>query len=183
MAINKVRIYTLFGLILAFFVLSGCSPTKTVFYKPLENKTAKYQVIEIPDFNKTDKEWVPYDSGLQIPDMVAEKLREDGQFNEIRRSDSNITSEGKVLLVEGVVTGYNPGCKLCEWYIRVNDKGKSSVTVRVKLIDKTTGDIITDASIEGRAKKPGYGDSRYIRIRDEIVKLIEEANNGEKSHL
>jgi hypothetical protein len=82
-----------------------------------------------------------------------------------------------VRLVEGSVTCYNPGCKLCEWYIRINDKGKSSVSVRVKLVDKATGDIIVDAGIEGRAKKPGYGNSRYIRITDEIVRLIEDVNN------
>jgi hypothetical protein len=173
----KVGNYTHLGLILFFTILLGCSATKTVFYKQPDNKIAKYQVVEIPNFNKTDKEWVPYDSGLQIPDMVAEKLRADSHFNEIRRSESNVTSEERVLLVEGSVTGYNPGCKLCEWYIRINDKGKSSVSVRVKLVDKATGDIIADTSIEGRAKKPGYGKSRYIRITDEIVRLIEDVNN------
>ncbi len=173
----KVRNYIYSGLILFFIVLLGCSATKVLFYKPPDNKIAKYQVIEIPNFNKTDKEWVPYDSGSQIPDMVAERLRADSHFNEIRRSGSNVASEEKVLLVEGTVTGYNPGCKLCEWYIRINDKGKSSVSVRVKLVDKATGDIIADASIEGRAKKPGYGKSRYIRIADEIVRLIEDVNN------
>jgi hypothetical protein len=173
----KVGNYTHLGSILFFTILLGCGATKTVFYKQPYNKIAKYQVIEIPNFNKTDKEWVPYDSGLQIPDMVAEKLRADSHFNEIRRSESNVTSEERVLLVEGTVTGYKPGCKLCEWYIRINDKGKSSVSVRVKLVDKATGDIIVDAGIEGRAKKPGYGNSRYIRITDEIVRLIEDVNN------
>lgn len=173
----KARNYIQLGLILFFIVLPGCSATKTVFYKPPVNKIGKYQIIEIPDFNKTDKEWVPYDSGSQIPDMVAERLRAGSHFSEIRRSGSSVASEEKVLLVEGTVTGYNPGCKLCEWYIRINDKGKSSVSVRVQLVDKATGDVIADASIEGRAKKPGYGESRYIRITDEIVKLIQNVNN------
>lgn len=169
----KVSGYSKLSLILCFLALLGCSVTKTVFYKSLDKKFAKYQISEIPDFNKTDREWVPYDSGSQIPNMVAERLRADSNFNEIRRSGSNVASEERVLLVEGTVTGYNPDCKLCEWYIRINDKGKSSVSVRVKLVDKVTGDIIADASIEGRAKKPGYGESRYIRISDEIVKLIQ----------
>ena len=58
-----------------------------------------------------------------------------------------------------------------------NDKGKSSVTVRINLIDKNTGEMIADQSIEGRAKPPGYGESRYIRVRDEIVSLVTKAKN------
>lgn len=173
----RTRNYFYISLILFFTSLYGCNATKTVFYRPPDKKIAKYQIIEIPDFNKTDKEWVPYDSGSQIPDMVVERLRADGYFNEIRRSRSDGTSERRVLLVEGTVTGYKPGCKLCEWYIRINDKGKSSVSVRVKLVDKATGDVIADASIEGRAKKPGYGKSRYVRIADEIARLIENLGN------
>jgi curli biogenesis system outer membrane secretion channel CsgG len=178
MSLHRERWYSY--LFLAFSLLSvlGCAPTKTVFYKkPDKSKTASYQVIEIPNFTKTDKEWVPYDSYTQIPDMIAEKLRTSNRFSEIRRSSSNSASEERVLLVQGSVTGYSRGCKFCEWFIRVNDKGKSSVSVRVRLIDKATGEILADTSIQGRAKKPGYGKSRYVRIVDEIVSLIQGINN------
>ncbi len=175
----KVKNYSKLALILFFLLLIGCSPTKTVFYKTPDSKTAEYQIIEIPNFNKNNEEWVPYDSASQIPDMVAEKLRITNHFNEIIRSDSKIVSQEKALLVEGTVTGYNPGCKFCEFLVgRINDKGKSSVSVRVKLIDKTTGEVITDAEIEGRAKNPGTGASRYTRLVDEIVKLIQNLGKG-----
>jgi hypothetical protein len=135
-------------------------------------------VIEIPNFTKTDSEWVPYDSYTQIPDMLAEKLRTTNEFREIRRSEYNTPTQERVLLVKGTVTGYTRGCKYCEWLIRVNDKGKGSLSVWVRLIDKTTGDALTDAGIEGRAVKPGYGKSRYVRIVDEIGHLIENVNKG-----
>jgi len=169
----RVKNYSHLSLIVIFLILIGCSPAKTVFYKTPDIKIANYQIIEMPNFNKNDKEWVPYDSASLIPDMVAEKLRTSNHFNEIIRSESNIASRERVLLVKGTVTGYKPGCKFCEFLAgRINDKGKSSVSVRVKLIDKTTGDVLADAEMEGRAKNPGTGSSRYTRVVDEIVKLI-----------
>ncbi len=167
-----------FVLISFCLFLVACAPTNVVLYKKPDAETIKYDVIEIPNFAKTDAEWVPYESYTQIPDMLADKLRTNNEFEEIRRSESSTPSAKRVLLVKGTVTGYNRGCKYCEWLIRVNDKGKGSVSVWVKLIDKNTGDTLTDAGIEGRALKPGYGDSRYIRIVDELEHLIEIVNSG-----
>lgn len=165
--------------LLSLFLLTGCFPASTVFHKQSGEGVGEYQVVRIPDFDKTDGEWVPYDSASQIPDMVAERLRTTNEFSEISRSEPDLAPDKKVLLVEGVVTGYSRGCKFCEWFFfGINDKGKSSVSVRVKLIDSTTGDVITDAEIEGRAKDPGYGKSRYVRIVDEIVNLIHNVNRG-----
>jgi curli biogenesis system outer membrane secretion channel CsgG len=111
--------------------------------------------------------------------MLAERLRKTNEFSEISRSESDLAPDKKVLLVEGVITGYNRGCKFCEWFFfGINDKGKSSVSVRVKLVDATTGNVLTDADIQGRAKEPGYGSSRYDRIVDEIVDLIHNVNRG-----
>jgi hypothetical protein len=177
---HRERNYISLILLFSLFVLIGCVARKTVFNKMPDDEFGGYQVIQIPNFGKTDKEWVPYDSNSQIPNMVADRLRKTNGFREINRSESNSLSSGKVLLVEGVVTGYNRGCKLCEKFMGFNDNGKSSVSVRVKLIDKTTGDIITDAEIVGLAKNPGFGESRYIRIVDEIVNIIEDVSR-EKS--
>lgn len=110
--------------------------------------------------------------------MVAKSLQSDKLFSEIIRTPYvSPIKRDHTLLVKGVVTDYDRGCKFCEWLIRVNDKGKSSVTVRVQLIDKETGNIIADESIKGRAKTPGYGKSRYFRIRDKIVSMILQASN------
>ncbi|HSE84078.1 MAG TPA: DUF4410 domain-containing protein [Thermodesulfobacteriota bacterium] len=174
---NYICLFSLFFL----FVLSGCFPTKTVFHKQPGDEVERYQVVQIPDFDKTDATWVPYDSSSQIPDMLAERLRKTNEFGEISRSESGSEPDKKVLLVEGVVTGYSRGCKFCEWFFfGINDKGKSSMSIRVKLIDATTGNVLTDAEIQGRAKDPGYGSSRYERIVDEIVDLIHDVNR-EKS--
>ena len=172
-----LRRHIAFALISCLFLIA-CAPTNVILYKQPDGKVAKYDVIEIPNFTKTDAEWVPYESYTEIPDLLAEKLRTTNEFKEIRRSESNTPSQERVLLVKGTVTGYNRGCKYCEWLIRVNDKGKGSVSVWVRLIDKTTGDALTDVGIEGRATKPGYGKSRYVRIVDEIEYLIGNVNKG-----
>jgi hypothetical protein len=167
-----------FALIILCLFLTACAPTNVLIYKQSDEKTGRYDIIEIPNFSKSDAEWVPYDSYTEIPDMLAEQLRTSNQFREIRRLEYDTPTQGKVLLVKGTVTGYTRGCKYCEWLVRVNDKGKGSVSVWVSLIDKATGDALTDAGIEGRAVKPGYGKSRYVRIVDEIQKLIDTVNQG-----
>jgi|GEM_PF-810674 hypothetical protein len=168
--------YLKFLLLLALVSMPGCSPKRVFFYKKPEkdSRIVDYKILEIPNFSKTTKEWVPYESAWEIPDMVTEKLKTSNHFKEIIRGHTD-KREG-VLLVKGEVTGYNRGCKFCEWFIRINDKGKSSVSVRVMLVDKKTNEILADASIEGRAKSPGYGRSRYIRIVEEITKLIERVD-------
>ncbi len=170
---NYICLLSLFALLM----LPGCFPARTVFHKQPGDEVKRYQAVQIPDFDKTDAVWVPYDSASQIADMVAERLRKTNEFVEISRSESGLAPDKKVLLVEGVVTGYSRGCKFCEWFFfGINDKGKSSVSVRVKLIDAATGNILTDVEIQGRAKDPGYGSSRYVRVADEIVDLIHSVN-------
>lgn len=110
--------------------------------------------------------------------MVAKSLESENLFSDIIRTPYVSPLErDNTILVKGIVTDYHRGCKFCEWLIRVNDKGKSSITVRIILIDKKTGKIIADQSIEGRAKQPGYGESRYFRVRDKIVSMIIQASN------
>jgi hypothetical protein len=144
----------------------------------LRRAAEPYQAIELPDFDRTKDAWVPYDSATIIPDMVAEELKAKGVFTQIERSKGVTESHpAGTLIVEGTVTGYNPGCKFCEWLIRVNDKGKSSIAVRVKFIDGASGDVLADVEINGRATRTGTGRDRYIRVVNEIVSLVEKMNH------
>lgn len=167
-------------LILLVLISSGlgisCSPTTIITYKEIDtNKFYSYEIIELPNFDKTTENWVPYDSNTIIPDMVADSLESENLFSQIIRTPHVSPIErDNTILVKGIVTDYNRGCKFCEWFIRLNDKGKSSITVRIQLIDKKTGEIITEQSIKGRAKSPGYGESRYFRVRDKIVSMIKQ---------
>lgn len=167
--------------ILIFLLFLGCAPIVVNVYKAPEIKSESYKVVVIPDFRKTDLEWTPYDSGTEIADMVAEELRKDNQFKVISRSSfDNGPSAERVLVVRGTVSGYVRGCKYCEWAFRgIQDKGKMSVQVWVTLIDNTTGETLAEVGIDGRAKKPGHGRSKYIRVVDEIVKVIETVNSGQ----
>lgn len=169
-----------FSVILIFLLFLGCTPKTVNVHKAPEARSESYQVVVIPDFRKTDFEWVPYDSGTEIADMVAEELSKDNEFKVISRSsiDSTERSE-RALIVRGTVSGYVRGCKYCEWiFMGIKDKGKMSVQVWVTLIDNTTGETLADISIDGRAKGPGTGRTKYTRVVDEIVKVIETVNNG-----
>ena len=53
-----------------------------------------------------------------------------------------------------------------------------SVQVWVTLVDGTTGEVLADVGIDGRATGPGTGRSKYTRVVDEIVKVVEEVNSG-----
>ncbi|HEX9665916.1 MAG TPA: hypothetical protein VGA95_05075 [Thermodesulfobacteriota bacterium] len=177
---NRLKMLGLFWLCLVFLFLAfvDCGASRTVINKKPESKSYNYQVVEIPDFGKTDQEWVPLDSYSEIPDMVAEELRNNNHFRKILRTKSDDSLGERILLVQGTMTGYDRGCKYCEWYsFGINDKGKGVVYVGIQLIDKNTGLIITDADVSGRAKDPGYGRSKYIRVTDEIVDLIQHIND------
>lgn len=170
------------SVILFFLLLFGCTgPTNVNVFKAPESAHASYDVILVPDFRKTDLEWVPYDSGTVIADMVAEELRTQDKFKVISRSDSATELENqRVLVVDGIVSGYKRGCKYCEYiFMGVGDRGKMSVQVRVTLVDEVTGEILADVGIDGRAKPPGTGNSKYFRVVDEIVKVIDTVNNGQ----
>ncbi len=171
----------LFFLLPSIFLLLtfvGCGASRTIMNKKPERNSYNFQVVEIPDFDKTAEEWVPYDSYSEIPDMVAEELRKNNHFRMILRNESDDSPGDRILLVKGAVTGYDRGCKYCEWYsFGINDKGKGVVYVGIQLIDKSTGSIIADASVSGRAKDPGFGRSKYIRVKDEIVNLIQHINH------
>lgn len=170
----RERKYYVLLIIFSLFLVLGCSARKTVFHKPLQNTSTHYVVIEIPNFAHSDSNWVPYDSVSIIPDMVAEQLRRDDFFSQIKRSDG--TSVDNALLLAGKVINYDPGCKYCEWFFGFNDNGKSSVAVRVEFIDRASGEIIADVEIEGKAKSPGTGRSRYVRIVDELVSIVKSVN-------
>ena len=113
--------------------------------------------------------------------MVAEELRTQNNVEVVSRSstyDSN--GQQKVLLVRGTVSGYVRGCKYCEYIFRgIKDKGKMSVQVWVTLIDATTGEVLADVGIDGRATDTGTGRSKYTRVVDEIVNVVEVVNSGQ----
>ena len=169
------------SVILFFLLLIGCKgPTNVNVFKAPEATYTQYDVIIIPDFRKTDLEWVPYDSGTVIADMVAEELRIQNKFKVISRAeDAGDFGNQRILVVDGIVSGYKRGCKYCEYaFMGFDDRGKMSVQVRVTLVDEVTGDILADVGIDGRAKPPGTGNSKYFRVVDEIVKVIDAVNDG-----
>jgi hypothetical protein len=180
-----IRRYLYVCVILNFLLLFGCTngPTNVNVFKAPEVTPINYDVILIPDFRKTDLEWVPYDSGSEIANMVAEQLRTQNKFKVISRSNKfDGPANERVLVVDGIVSGYKRGCKYCEYFFQgIDDKGKMSVQVRVTLVDRTTGEILADIGVDGRAKSPGTGRSKYVRVVDQVVKVIDTVNSNSNS--
>ncbi len=162
----------------AIFLLSCGASLDITTYKDSEKPVKKYNFIEIPDFNKIKGEWIPYDSPVNIPDLIAKKLIDQGNFALVDRTGNAFEDESEVLLVKGNVTRFDRGCKYCEWaFFGINDSGLGSMYVWVQLIDKKSGILITDFSLRGRAVKPGHGNSRYTRVVDKTVEIINGKNN------
>ena len=166
------------SLVVLIIGLSSCTPLYQTVYKTPENQTQNYKYIVIQDFSKLEGEWVPYDSNTTIPDMIANKLLEQDNFKIVDRTENAITDENeRVLLVRGTVTKFENGCKFCEWlHMGVNDSGLGSISIWVQLVDKQSDTVISEFSLRGRAKKPGHGKYRYIRVVDQTVKFINEIN-------
>ncbi len=159
-------------------MLYSCNPLYITKYKHPENSVQKYKFIEIPDFSKLEGEWVPYESNITIPDMIANILIEQKNFEIVDRTTKAITNENeRVLVVRGVVTKFDRGCKFCEiLHFGIYDSGLGSIYVWIQLVDKKTDVVISEFSLRGRAKKPGHGKSRYIRVVDKTVEFINEIN-------
>jgi len=165
------------SIIFSIIFLYGCGAQFTTVYKQPVQTGKKYEIIQIPDFNITETEFVPLDSVTLIPDMISEKLLTTGNYRVIERAQVPVDSTQNVLIVKGIVTGFIKGCKYCEMiFMGLDDRGKGRTSVWVQLIDGSTGELITDFGTQGTAKKPGYGKSRYIRIVDIIAEKIEELN-------
>jgi len=165
------------SIIFSLVFIYGCGAQFTTVYKQPVPTGKKYEIIQIPDFGKTDTEFVPLDSVSLIPDMLAEKLLESGKYRVIDRSSAPVDSNENVLIVKGVVTGFIKGCKYCEMiFMGLDDRGKGRTSLWVQFIDGNSGELITDFGTQGTAKKPGYGKSRYIRVVDIIADKIEQLN-------
>ena len=164
-------------LMISLIFIYGCGAHYTTVYKKPVNTGIKYEIVQIPDFSKTDTEFVPLDSVTLIPDMIAENLLETGNYRVIDRSSAPLDSDENVLIVKGTVTGFIKGCKYCEMiFMGIDDRGKGRTSVWVQFIDGNTGQLITDFGTQGTAKKPGHGKSRYIRVVDIITEKIEQLN-------
>ena len=166
--------------VLLIVLISGCTPTNINTYKAPQSNSIDYEIVLIPDFRKTDLEWVPHDSGVVIADMIAEELRTQNEFQVISRSaDAGDFKGQSTLLVQGTVSGYTRGCKYCEYTLgKMKDKGKMSVQILLTIKDNNTGEILADVGIDGRAKAPGHGRSKYYRVVEETLKVIDTVNNG-----
>ncbi|MGI9533724.1 MAG: hypothetical protein ACR2NW_02135 [Thermodesulfobacteriota bacterium] len=165
------------ALLFSLLFLYGCGAQYTTVYKQPVQTGKKYEIILIPDFSKSESEFVPLDSVTLIPDMISDKLLETGRYKIIDRNSGPLTGDSDFLLVKGTVTGFIKGCKYCEMiFMGINDRGKGRTSVWVQLIDGKTGELITDFGAQGTAKKPGHGKSRYIRIVDIITEKINEIN-------
>lgn len=169
----KYTNYLTFSILLA--LISACAPLSKQVYKSPSPETLEYDVVQIPDFRTNDAIWVPYDSNTVIADMIYEELLRSDKFDLVERSSQSVRHGEKVLLVKGVVTDYDRGCKFCEWFfLGINDKGKSTISVWVELVDKSSGTVLTDFSLHGRAEDPGHGRSRYARVVREISRIIND---------
>lgn len=166
-------------LVTTAFILTfaACTPLSKTVYKETGHNTERYSVVQIPDFKKLDDNWVPYDSATLIPDMLYDRLLTSGNYELVERTSDPVDTEERVLLVNGYVTFFQSGCKFCEWFfLGINDKGKGTTSVWVRLEDKSTGEVISEMSLHGRAEDPGHGQSRYTRIVDGIYSTIENVS-------
>lgn len=169
----KYTKYIIFSILLV--LISACTPLSKQVYKAPSPESVNYDVVQIPNFRTNDAAWVPYDSNSVIADMIYEELLKSDKFELVERSSQSVRHGEKVLLVNGVVTDYDRGCKFCEWFFfGINDKGKSTISVWVELVDKSSGKVLTDFSLHGRAEDPGHGRSRYTRVVREISRVINE---------
>lgn len=165
---NKNNYLLAFSLIFLVSAILACGSRRTYEVQPPNKNIASYNLLEIPDFTTT-VETTPTDMLWTLPNQISKKLTGEKVFIGISRAPLEISDS--VLVLQGNIVELTP----IEWYKQLVKSAK--VTVNVKLVDKSNGEVIANPVFEGTAKWGILGGTRVladVRLVEEIVEYIKE---------
>jgi hypothetical protein len=176
---NKNRYSVSFPFIFSLLSLSitGCGDLKvTSYFNPSDPKLNRYKTLEIADF-ETEITDVPKEALTRISDEVAKLIvSKNIGFQKVERGSIEGDPTQQTLILVGEITGYESGKSFKEEGGALKF-GEASLTVHVWLLDKNTGDGITDGEVSGLSTigflRSGFiTKGVYEAIAQEIVKFI-----------
>ena len=162
---------------LLFLSITGCGDLKiTSYFNPSDPKLNKYKMLEIVDF-ETEITDVPNEALTRIPDEIAKLITSKNVgFQKVGRGSIEGEPAQQTLVLVGEITGYESG-KSFKKEGGALKFGEASLTVHVWLLDKNTGDDITDGEVSGLSTigflRSGFiTKGVYEAVAQEVVKFI-----------
>ncbi len=160
---------------IAFFalVLSGCGEIKTTsYFTPTRTKLKDFQAVQFENF-ETEIEDFPKEALTKIPAESAALLDTKNKFKEVSNSDiTNIPASDTVIIL-GEVAKYRPSSDISFEGGGIKF-GEVSITIKLALLDKATGNEIATGEINGFSSMGFMAKDIYESMAKEIVKYILE---------
>lgn len=160
---------------LVFFalVLSGCGEIKTTsYFTPTKTKLSQFQAVQFETF-ETEIEDFPKEALAKIPAESAALLDSKNKFKEVSNSDITNIPASDTVIVLGEVSEYRPSSDIS--YEGGGIKfGEVSITIKLALLDKATGNEIATGEINGFSSLGFMAKDIYESMAEEIVKYILE---------
>jgi len=174
---NWYFISSLFIFSLLCLSITGCGDLKVAsYFNPSDPKLNKYKTLEIADF-ETEITDVPNEALTRISDEVAKlTVSKNIGFQKVERGSTEGDPTQQTLVLVGEITGYESG-KSFKREGGALKFGEASLTVHVWLLDKNTGDNITNGEVTGLSTfgflRSGFiTKGVYEALAQEIVKFI-----------
>ena len=171
---KALNIFILIPIAIFAFSLLGCGEIKTTsYFTPTKTKLKDYQAVQFEKF-ETEIVDFPEEALSKVPAESAALLDTKNKFKEV--SNSNITNipASETVIVLGEVAEYRPSSDIS--YEGGGVKfGEVSITIKLALLNKATGDEITTGEINGFSSMGFLAKDIYESLAKEIVKYILES--------
>jgi len=171
------RIYSVFYFLIpvlfSAFLISGCTSIKTTsYFTPTKIKLRSFEAVQ---FEKLDTEIVdfPEEALSRVPAGAAALLATKNKFKEVEFGEIENIPAQDTIVVLGEVSEYRPSSDIS--YEGGGVKfGEVSITIKLALVNKATGDEISTGEINGFSSLGFMAKDIYESLAQEIVKYIVE---------
>jgi len=171
--LTQIRSYVLVPLSLCIFLMVSCGQVKTTsYFTPTKTKLNQFQAVQFDNF-VTEIEDFPKEALVKVPTESAQLLASKNKFKEVKHGEIVNIPVTDTIVVLGEISEYRPSSDL-SYESGAVKFGEVSVTVKLALVEKTTGNEISTGEINGFSSMGWVAKDIYGSLADEIVKYILE---------
>lgn len=166
-------LYVLIPIAFIAFALSGCGEIKTTsYFTPTKTKLRDFQAVQFENF-ETEIDDFPKEALAKIPAESAALLDTKDKFKEVSNSEiTNIPASDTVIIL-GEVAEFRPSSDVSFEGGGIKF-GEVSITIKLALLDKATGNEIATGEINGFSSLGFMAKDIYESMAKEIVTYLLE---------
>ena len=166
-------LFALVPLVFMALVFSGCGEIKTTsYFSPTKTKLKDYQAVQFENF-ETEIEDFPKEALAKIPAESAALLDTKDKFKEVSNSEITNIPASETIIILGEVAEFRPSSDVSFEGGGIKF-GEVSITIKLALLDKATGNEIATGEINGFSSLGFMAKDIYESMAKEIVKYILE---------